>query len=205
MQENSVSVWQYLKDYGVVEAILAIFTIVVGIAAIFRGNQDKRSGNTGTLGMPINGGATPNWALYGPVHDTMSIIREMYDEVRELNRVHTRMEGLLKDMVTAQHTQTDVILKDSREQREYQTAAIGRELQEHTKYLEAIKNSGIGSSKLVEEILISTRENRDWQNYHKKELREQTQLLEDIRNNQILRSENTTQSQTPMSTRKRGM
>lgn len=87
-------VWQYLKDYGIVEAILAIGTIIVGWAAIFRGNVDKKS-SSGPLGMPINGGSR-SWDQQAYLlSESLQIIRDIREDNRVRNAILLRLESVL--------------------------------------------------------------------------------------------------------------
>lgn len=137
-------VWQYLKDYGVVEAILAIFTIVLGWVAFIRASSDKRSGATGSLGMPINGAARDAGGGMNQyvINEMMQVMRDLKEESRERNRILERINERVNTISAAQVESLHVL-------------------------------------RSVEDILKS---NLDQE-------RQQTQLLEDMRNNLVLRGD----------------
>jgi len=89
-----------LDPFTLLQAVIAVLIVLVWSWMMFRGSRDKKP----------NGSATPVWSLYGPVHDVLRAIHEMNEEGRETNRILSRAEAILKE-----------IMKDQREQRELQT------------------------------------------------------------------------------------
>lgn len=143
MQEPNPGMWQYLKDYGVVEAILAIFTIVLGGVAFLRASSDKRSGATGSLGVPINGAAREGSLVNQYViNEMLQIMRDLKEDSRERNRILERVDQRVATISAAQVESLHVF-------------------------------------KSMEDILKGKLEQE----------RQQTMLLEDIRNNQVIRGD----------------
>ena len=133
MQDTN-DLWKYLAHYPVVEAILAIFTLIAAGAAIFRGSWDKRTG-----GMQNSHDGSVGWNPY-TVQEAMQIIREI-----------------------AEHTKDD------------------------TKILERIEETMKATGRVQWEICNAQKRIEHTVDEQYKQLREQTQLLEDLRNNQVMR------------------
>lgn len=95
MQETS-DAWKYLAHYPIVEAILAIFTLVAAGAAIFRGGWDKKTG----AGQHSHEGSS-GWNQY-TVHDALEILREIGEQNRERDRILNRIEDMMKATGKAQ-------------------------------------------------------------------------------------------------------
>jgi hypothetical protein len=111
-----------LEPFTVLQGVIAVLIVLVWSWMMFRGSRDKKSPN----------GAVPAWTLYGAPHEAMRAIHEMNEQSRETNRILTRAEAILKE-----------IMKDQREQREMQTRHIAKELREQTQLLEDIRNNQV--------------------------------------------------------------
>jgi hypothetical protein len=111
-----------LDPFALLQAVIAVLIVLVWSWMMFRGSRDKKSPN----------GAVPAWTLYGAAHEAMVAIHEMNEQSREANRILTRAEAILKE-----------IMRDQREQREMQTQHIAKELREQTQLLEDIRNSQV--------------------------------------------------------------
>jgi hypothetical protein len=138
---SELEAWKSLGIFTVLQALLGILIICVGVLGVYLGLREKTTAARSAA--PTNG-AVPSWALYGPVHDTMEVIRVMAENGREYNRILSRIEEKMN--------------------------ATGKAQWEAVQSLKAIED--VVREKLHQERL-------------------QTMLLEDLRNNQVMRPDGT--------------
>jgi ABC-type nickel/cobalt efflux system permease component RcnA len=101
---TEVEALKALGAFPLVQAAVALLVIFAGIWMVFRGSREKK---------PANGNGTPQWTLYGPVHEVMGAVHQMNEQSREANKTLGRIEESVKTVEKEQREQT-MLLEDIR-------------------------------------------------------------------------------------------